>query len=359
MWGGGIPVVRDEGHDPATGDLVMALARRVRRAHVRGARRLGGDPRAGPRAAGAGRCRRDAPLGPRRGAAHRPAVGHGGGRRAGGPGAGCAGSPTPPTAGPPAWCPPTTAGGWWSGSTTYAGRRRSGSSTCSRRPSVVRSTRSWPSSWGRTCDRSCRPDRGHRIRQEHRVGGPRRARGGRHRRRRSSPARSWRAGRPGWRRSSRSSGPDLLTPDGDLDRAAMGPSSSPTPTPAGGSRRSSTRWSSSGAPSSRRPPPSDAVVVHDIPLLAEGGRADTFDAVVVVDAPAELQVRADGRGPGLDPRGRRVPDRRPGDPRGAAARSPPTSSTTPARSPTCAGRSRRSTRSCAAGLTFPARASGG
>jgi DNA-binding MarR family transcriptional regulator len=34
MWGGGIPVVRDEGHDPATGDLVMALARRVRRAHV-------------------------------------------------------------------------------------------------------------------------------------------------------------------------------------------------------------------------------------------------------------------------------------------------------------------------------------
>ena len=27
-------MVRDEGHDPATGDLVMALARRVRRAHV-------------------------------------------------------------------------------------------------------------------------------------------------------------------------------------------------------------------------------------------------------------------------------------------------------------------------------------
>src|SRR6478735_3702264 len=34
MLVGGIPVVRDEGHDPATGDLVMALARRVRRAHV-------------------------------------------------------------------------------------------------------------------------------------------------------------------------------------------------------------------------------------------------------------------------------------------------------------------------------------
>ena len=33
-----------------------------------------------------------------------------------------------------------------------------------------------------------------------------------------------------------------------------------------------------------------ALVVHDIPLLAESGRADTFDAVVVVDAPRDLQV---------------------------------------------------------------------
>jgi dephospho-CoA kinase len=36
--------------------------------------------------------------------------------------------------------------------------------------------------------------------------------------------------------------------------------------------------------------PPDAIVVHDIPLLAESGRADTFDAVVVVDAPEETQV---------------------------------------------------------------------
>lgn len=33
-----------------------------------------------------------------------------------------------------------------------------------------------------------------------------------------------------------------------------------------------------------------AVVVHDIPLLAEVGRAGSFDEVIVVDAPAELQV---------------------------------------------------------------------
>ena len=36
--------------------------------------------------------------------------------------------------------------------------------------------------------------------------------------------------------------------------------------------------------------PDGALVVHDIPLLAESGRADTFDAVVVVDVPADLQV---------------------------------------------------------------------
>ncbi len=32
------------------------------------------------------------------------------------------------------------------------------------------------------------------------------------------------------------------------------------------------------------------VVVHDIPLLVETGQADTFDAVIVVDVPAELQI---------------------------------------------------------------------
>jgi dephospho-CoA kinase len=36
--------------------------------------------------------------------------------------------------------------------------------------------------------------------------------------------------------------------------------------------------------------PKDAVVVHDLPLLAESGRAGTFDAVIVVEARAELQV---------------------------------------------------------------------
>jgi dephospho-CoA kinase len=36
--------------------------------------------------------------------------------------------------------------------------------------------------------------------------------------------------------------------------------------------------------------PADAIVVHDIPLLVESGRAAEFDAVIVVDAPEELQL---------------------------------------------------------------------
>ncbi len=37
--------------------------------------------------------------------------------------------------------------------------------------------------------------------------------------------------------------------------------------------------------------PPGALVVHDIPLLVETGQADRFETVIVVDAPAELQVR--------------------------------------------------------------------
>lgn len=36
--------------------------------------------------------------------------------------------------------------------------------------------------------------------------------------------------------------------------------------------------------------PAGALVVHDIPLLAESGRARAFDAVVVVDVPVETQL---------------------------------------------------------------------
>lgn len=85
-------------------------------------------------------------------------------------------------------------------------------------------------------------------------------------------------------------GTELLTSDGDLDRAAMG---SLVFVDAGARKRLEAivhplvfeRIVELEAQA-----PDDAVVVHDIPLLAESGRAATFDAVLVVHAPAELQV---------------------------------------------------------------------
>ena len=52
--------------------------------------------------------------------------------------------------------------------------------------------------------------------------------------------------------------------------------------------------------------PSDAIVVYDVPLLVEGNLADGFDAVVVVEAPPDLRVeRLAGRGmPEADARAR-------------------------------------------------------
>lgn len=85
-------------------------------------------------------------------------------------------------------------------------------------------------------------------------------------------------------------GSGLLTPAGDLDRAAMG--SLVFADEAARRRlegivhplvleRMAALEEAAGA---------DDLVVHDIPLLAEGGRADTFDAVIVVDCPVDLQL---------------------------------------------------------------------
>jgi dephospho-CoA kinase len=85
-------------------------------------------------------------------------------------------------------------------------------------------------------------------------------------------------------------GPGLLTPDGDLDRAAMGDL-------VFSDQSARKRLEAIVHPlvferivdlETHAPPGS--VVVHDIPLLAESGRADTFDAVIVVDAPQDVQV---------------------------------------------------------------------
>jgi len=99
-------------------------------------------------------------------------------------------------------------------------------------------------------------------------------------------------GTPGLAQVVEEFGSDLLTTDGDLDRAALGRI---VFADEAARRRLEAithplifeRYAELEAAA-----PPDAVVVHDIPLLAEGGaeRAATFDEVIVVDVPVQLQV---------------------------------------------------------------------
>jgi dephospho-CoA kinase len=85
-------------------------------------------------------------------------------------------------------------------------------------------------------------------------------------------------------------GPDVLTPGGELDRVAMGGLVFADEVKR---RRLEAiihpRVRARAAELEAAAPP-DAIVVHDIPLLTETGQADRFDAVLVVDVPAELQI---------------------------------------------------------------------
>lgn len=85
-------------------------------------------------------------------------------------------------------------------------------------------------------------------------------------------------------------GPALLTADGELDRPAMG--ALVFGDPDARRRLEAIVHPLVHARSAELEADADegAVVVHDIPLLAEVGRAGSFDEVIVVDAPAELQV---------------------------------------------------------------------
>ncbi|HZJ06406.1 MAG TPA: dephospho-CoA kinase [Nocardioidaceae bacterium] len=86
-------------------------------------------------------------------------------------------------------------------------------------------------------------------------------------------------------------GPRVLTEDGSLDRPAMGALVFADD----GARRKleaiiHPRVRERGLALENAAGP-DAIVVHDIPLLAETGQAEGFDAVVVVDVPVETQVQ--------------------------------------------------------------------
>ncbi len=97
-------------------------------------------------------------------------------------------------------------------------------------------------------------------------------------------------GTPGLRAVVEEFGEELLGPDGELDRPAMG-------RVVFNDELARKRLEAIVHPlvferivQLEEEAPEDAVVVHDIPLLAESGRAGTFDAVIVVDAPPEVQV---------------------------------------------------------------------
>jgi dephospho-CoA kinase len=86
-------------------------------------------------------------------------------------------------------------------------------------------------------------------------------------------------------------GKDLLGPDGELDRPAMGRRVFADPTARTQLEAIIHPRVRQRADAIEREAPHDAVVVHDIPLLVETGQAERFDAVVVVDVPEELQLR--------------------------------------------------------------------
>jgi dephospho-CoA kinase len=101
-------------------------------------------------------------------------------------------------------------------------------------------------------------------------------------------------GTPGLARITETFGPQVLRPDGSLDRAKL----------AGivfADEAARVKLNAITHPlihqliqaaeeAAVRQSGPDTIVVHDIPLLAEGQRAAGFDVVVVVDVPAELQV---------------------------------------------------------------------
>ncbi|MEU9448373.1 dephospho-CoA kinase [Streptomyces sp. NPDC048277] len=97
-------------------------------------------------------------------------------------------------------------------------------------------------------------------------------------------------GTPGLAAVVEAFGPDVLTADGSLDRPKLGSIVFADPEklavlnsivhPLVGAR--SRALESAAAP--------DAVVVHDVPLLAENGLAPLYDVVVVVDTAPETQL---------------------------------------------------------------------
>jgi dephospho-CoA kinase len=101
-------------------------------------------------------------------------------------------------------------------------------------------------------------------------------------------------GTPGLAQIAEAFGPEVLGRDGALDRERLGAIVFRDPAlraklnaivhPLVG------EWMRAAERAAAGPARDDLIVVHDVPLLAENGRAGDFDLVIVVDVPPELQV---------------------------------------------------------------------
>lgn len=98
-------------------------------------------------------------------------------------------------------------------------------------------------------------------------------------------------GRPGLERIVEEFGPSVLTPDGRLDRAALG--TRVFADPEARSRLNAIIHPLVRAEAERLAAAAgeDAVLVEDIPLLVETGQHGRFDLVLTVQAPVEERVR--------------------------------------------------------------------
>lgn len=97
-------------------------------------------------------------------------------------------------------------------------------------------------------------------------------------------------GTPGLAAVAAEFGPEVLTADGQLDRARLGALVFADPDRRAALEAIVHPLVRARAAELEEATPAGGIVVHDIPLLVETGQTGDFDAVVVVDVPEDLQV---------------------------------------------------------------------
>jgi dephospho-CoA kinase len=102
-------------------------------------------------------------------------------------------------------------------------------------------------------------------------------------------------GTPGLAKVAETFGPAVIGPDGALDRERLGETVFRDP-----ALRATLNsiihplvreWMRAAERTALQQGRDDLIVVHDVPLLAEGGRAGRYELVIVVDVPPELQLQ--------------------------------------------------------------------